>query len=148
MYINRCIYIYINRCIYIFYVICVCIIILFLFFISSLYTNPLFPLYLLYIFLLLSNIGNVHFITIDSETGFPDAPLEHKYVFPCGGFEEQIKWLENDLIKANANRQVTPWILVAGHRPMYQGSSVNVALQKAMEELFYKYGGMYTLEVY
>jgi len=84
--------------------------------------------------------GNVHFITIDTETGFPDAPLEHKYVFPCGGFEEQLKWLENDLVKANANRETTPWILVAGHRPIYQGNSVNVALQKAVEDLMYKYG--------
>jgi len=88
------------------------------------------------------NYGNVHFIGIDTETGFPGAPLETKYVLPCGGFADQMAWIEKDLIAANTPeaRAAQPWILVAGHRPMYDQDTVNVAFQAAMEDLFYKYG--------
>lgn len=86
------------------------------------------------------NFGNVHFISIDTETGYPGAPGETRYVLPCGGFGEQLSWLEKDLQKAQAERALRPWIFVAGHHPMYQGDSINVEFQTAMEELFYKYG--------
>jgi len=86
------------------------------------------------------NYGNVHFISIDAETGFPGAAEETKYVLPCGGFGDQLAWLEADLIQANADRSVRPWIFAAGHHPMYQGSSIDKNFQAAMEELFYKYG--------
>ncbi len=85
------------------------------------------------------NYKNIHFIAIDSETGYPNAPLEHKYYFPCGGFQEQLKWLENDLIVANANRAEQPWIFAYGHRPIYQGNNTDVNLQLAIEDLLYKY---------
>jgi hypothetical protein len=85
------------------------------------------------------NYKNIHFIAIDSETGYPNAPLEHKYFFPCGGFQEQLKWLENDLIIANANRDKQPWIFAYGHRPIYQGNNTDVNLQIAIEDLLYKY---------
>lgn len=85
------------------------------------------------------NYKNIHFIAIDSETGYPNAPLEHKYYFPCGGFQEQLKWLENDLITANANRDKQPWIFAYGHRPIYQGNNTDVNLQIAIEDLLYKY---------
>lgn len=85
------------------------------------------------------NYKNIHFIAIDSETGYPNAPLEHKYFFPCGGFQEQLKWLENDLIIANANRAKQPWIFAYGHRPIYQGNNTDVNLQIAIEDLLYKY---------
>ncbi len=85
------------------------------------------------------NYKNIHFIAIDSETGYPNAPLEHKYYYPCGGFQEQMKWLEQDLIIANTNREEQPWIFVYGHRPIYQGNNTDVNLQAAMEDLFYKY---------
>jgi hypothetical protein len=85
------------------------------------------------------NYKNIHFIAIDSETGYPNAPLENRYIFPCGGFPEQLKWLEQDLIMANANREEQPWIFVYGHRPIYQGNNIDVNLQVAMEDLFYKY---------
>jgi acid phosphatase type 7 len=85
------------------------------------------------------NYKNIHFIAIDSETGYPNAPLEHKYYYPCGGFQEQLTWLENDLISANVNRNEQPWIFVYGHRPIYQGNNTDVNLQAAMEDLFYKY---------
>jgi hypothetical protein len=87
------------------------------------------------------NYGNVHFITMDTETGYPGAAEETKYVLPCGGFSDhQLTWLETDLKKANENRAERPWIFVHGHHPMYNGDSINADLQKATEELFYKYG--------
>lgn len=86
------------------------------------------------------NYGSVHFITVDTETGFAGAPLETRYVLPCGGFGDQLAWLENDLKVANANRANRPWIFVQGHRPMYQGEEINEPFQAAMEDLFYEYG--------
>jgi len=80
------------------------------------------------------NYGNVHFISIDTETGFPGAPLETKYVLPCGGFADQMAWIEKDLIAANTPeaRAAQPWIMVAGHRPMYDASDINEAFQTGM----------------
>lgn len=86
------------------------------------------------------NFGPVHFISIDTETGYPGAAEETRYVLPCGGFEEQLSWLEADLIEANNHRGVRPWIFVQGHHPMYQGDSINKEFQAAMEDMFYKYG--------
>lgn len=86
------------------------------------------------------NYGNIHFISIDTETGYPGAEEETRYVLPCGGFGDQLTWLENDLKKANAERDIRPWIFVAGHHPMYQMDSINEDFQKAMENLFYEYG--------
>jgi len=86
------------------------------------------------------NYGNIHFISVDAETGYAGAPQETHYVLPCGGFGDQLTWLEKDLIKANSERDVRPWIFAAGHHPMYQGDSIDSSLQKAMEDLFYKYG--------
>jgi hypothetical protein len=85
------------------------------------------------------NYGPVHYISIDTETGYPGASEEKHYVLPCGGFEEQLQWLENDLIEASKHRDVRPWIFVAGHHPMYQGDSINKEFQAAMEGLFNKY---------
>ncbi len=87
------------------------------------------------------NYGNVHFISLDTETGYPGAAEETKYVLPCGGFStKQLQWLEADLIKANQERDVRPWIFAMGHHPMYDGASINAELQAAFEDLFYKYG--------
>lgn len=86
------------------------------------------------------NYGNIHFISLDTETGYPGAAEETRYVLPCGGFGDQLTWLENDLIKANQDRDVRPWIFAIGHHPMYNGNSINAEFQAAMENLFYKYG--------
>ena len=86
------------------------------------------------------NFGPAHFVSIDTETGYPGAAEETRYVLPCGRFEEQLAWLEADLIEANKHRDVRPWIFAQGHHPMYQGNSVNEDFQVAMEEMFYKYG--------
>eukprot|EP01035_Chromulina_nebulosa_P020343 gene20343-26406_t len=86
------------------------------------------------------NYGNVHFISLDTETGYPGSAEENRYIFPCGGFNDQLTWLENDLIQANIDRTTRPWIFAIGHHPMYQGDSINTDFQAAMEDLFYKYG--------
>ncbi len=86
------------------------------------------------------NYGNIHFISLDTETGYPGAAEETRYVLPCGGFGDQLTWLENDLKQAQAERSVRPWIFVSGHHPMYNGDSINADFQKAMEDLFYDYG--------
>ena len=50
-------------------------------------------------------------------------------------------WLEADLKAANATRDERPWIFAGGHRQMYdKGEYVNSDLQKAVEDLFHKYG--------
>lgn len=48
--------------------------------------------------------GNVHFISIDTETGYPGAAEEKIYVLPCGGFGDQMTWLEADLKKVGLGR--------------------------------------------
>lgn len=91
------------------------------------------------------NYGPVHFVNIDTETDFPGAPEESS---TNGHFGDQLKWLEEDLQKANESRHLRPWILVGGHRPVYSidnadqsgnitGDPANLA--KAVEDLFYKY---------
>ncbi len=90
------------------------------------------------------NHGLAHFVTIDTETDFPDAPEADKGdsgVIPAGHFGadgEYLAWLEADLARADANRATRPWIFAGGHRPLYSGGT-NGALQKAVEELFKKY---------
>lgn len=86
------------------------------------------------------NYGNVHFISIDTETGYPDAPEGKRMVLKSGGFADQLTWLENDLIQANKDRDIRPWIFMAGHRPIYFGTKVHKELQSAIEGLMFKYG--------
>ena len=84
--------------------------------------------------------GPVHFVSLDLETGYPGAAEEKRYVLPCGGFGDMLSWLEADLRRANAQRGARPWILAAGHHPMYDGRSVNTGLAEALEGLFEAYG--------
>lgn len=94
------------------------------------------------------NYGPVHFVNIDTETDFPGAPKDEYIGNKNGGFGDQLKWLEEDLKKANASRHLRPWILVAGHRPVYSIGNTdkngNITgppqdLAKAVEDLFYTY---------
>jgi hypothetical protein len=89
--------------------------------------------------------SNVHYIMVSTETDFLKAP-EGPTLFGA----TQLQWLENDLAKANQERDVRPWIVVGGHRPIYcssvgysNSSGIPISdpanLQKAMEDLFYKY---------
>lgn len=65
------------------------------------------------------NYGLVHFISINTETDFDGAP-NNNYTGSVGGFGDQTKWLGNDLIQADRERSIRPWIIVLGHRPLYR----------------------------
>lgn len=69
---------------------------------------------------------------------------EDRYVLKCGGFTtaeglDFVTWLEQDLIKANSSRKERPWIIVAGHHPMYCVTGYNQQMADAIEELLYTY---------
>jgi len=55
----------------------------------------------------------------------------------------QYQWLAKDL--ASVNRQVTPWVVLAGHRPMYTSEdypgdyNVSLGMQAAFEDLINQY---------
>merc|ERR1712232_369883 len=55
--------------------------------------------------------GNVHFVTISTETDFPNCP------YPQYTFGDQLDWLQSDLAAANANSNID-WIIVTGHQPI------------------------------
>jgi hypothetical protein len=88
------------------------------------------------------NYGNVHYVVIDTETDFPGAPEGTEM------FGDQLAWLKQDLQNANQNRHLQPWLVVAGHRPIYSSSiyyydgatnspkSDALILAQAMEQLF------------
>ncbi|KAJ5261117.1 hypothetical protein N7478_011712 [Penicillium angulare] len=90
--------------------------------------------------------GMAHVVMINTETDFTDAPdgtdgsakLDSG---PFGSQGQQLEFLTADL--ASVDRTVTPWVIVAGHRPWYStGGSDNIcdSCQDAFEELFYTYG--------
>lgn len=88
--------------------------------------------------------GMAHIVMIDTETDFPDAPDGQDGSAgldggPFGRRGQQLDFLEADL--ASVDRRVTPWVIVAGHRPWYTtGSSTCKPCQEAFEGLFYRYG--------
>lgn len=90
--------------------------------------------------------GMAHVVMIDTETDFPKAPDqiggESFYLFAesHGRPGQQLDFLEADL--ASVDRSITPWLIVAGHRPWYStGSNQGCdACQKAFEPLLYRYG--------
>ena len=92
------------------------------------------------------DVGLAHFVSLDTETDFPGAAEGHhgdSGLLPAGGFGrdgEYLAWLEADLRKANASRSLRPWILVGGHRQVYDASGRDKAVGGAVEELFHKYG--------
>ncbi|KAJ5376016.1 hypothetical protein N7509_012902 [Penicillium cosmopolitanum] len=89
--------------------------------------------------------GTAHVVMINTETDFPDAPdgtdgsakLDSG---PFGKSGQQLEFLKADL--ASVDRTVTPWVVVAGHRPWYSTGSGNTcdSCQAAFESIFYKYG--------
>jgi len=88
--------------------------------------------------------GPVHFVSMDLETGFSGSSEESRYVLKCGGFKSPdgsdfVTWLENDLRKANESRDVRPWLIVAGHHPMYSLTGFNQKMGDAIEQLLYDY---------
>lgn len=93
--------------------------------------------------------GPVHYTSISSETDYESAP-ENSFIATGinGHFGNQLAWLEEDLKKADANRENVPWIVVGMHRAMYTLHAVDeegnpatdsYPLQKAFEDLFIKY---------
>ena len=83
--------------------------------------------------------GLVHFISVDTEVGYPGAPEGPGTPMNGGPFGDQLGWLEADLKKAVANRAQVPWILVSGHRPYYSSGGVMKPSRPAFEPLFVKY---------
>lgn len=86
--------------------------------------------------------GMVHFVSINTETDFADAPDTSKLdAGPFGRPNQQIEFLKADL--ASVDRKVTPWVIAMGHRPWYStGGSDNICseCQTAFEDIFYQYG--------
>ncbi|THY80858.1 Metallo-dependent phosphatase [Aureobasidium pullulans] len=91
--------------------------------------------------------GMAHIVMIDTETDFPSAPDAAGGSANLGGGPfgktptQQLDFLDANL--SSVDRTVTPWVIVAGHRPWYStGDSKNICApcQKAFEPLFYKYG--------
>ncbi|KAJ5691850.1 hypothetical protein N7462_001273 [Penicillium macrosclerotiorum] len=90
--------------------------------------------------------GMAHIVMINTETDFPDAPdgVDGSASLDSGPFGtsgQQLNFLKADL--ASVDRTVTPWLIVAGHRPWYStGGSNNICdtCQEAFEDLFYTYG--------
>ncbi|KAH9885029.1 Metallo-dependent phosphatase-like protein [Xylariomycetidae sp. FL2044] len=87
--------------------------------------------------------GMAHFVMIDTETDFADAPdgpdgSAHLDSGPFGFADQQLEFLEADL--ASVDRTVTPWVVVGGHRPWYTTSGPCAPCQAAFEPLLYRYG--------
>ncbi|KAI0024572.1 Metallo-dependent phosphatase-like protein [Xylariomycetidae sp. FL0641] len=88
--------------------------------------------------------GMVHVAMIDTETDFPEAPdgLDGDaglQTGPFGKVGQQLAFLEADL--ASVDRSVTPWLLVAGHRPWYTASNSGCEpCREAFEGLLFRYG--------
>ncbi|KAJ3499033.1 hypothetical protein NLG97_g663 [Lecanicillium saksenae] len=88
--------------------------------------------------------GMAHVVMIDTETDFKDAPdgiggIDGLDSGPFGAPNQQLEFLEADL--ASVDRSVTPWLVVAGHRPWYVANGPGcVSCKATFEPLFYKYG--------
>jgi len=93
------------------------------------------------------NLGAAHFVSINTETDFKGAPLEHygdckECMIPAGSFGrmgEYLEWLEQDLKKANENRNERPWIIAYGHRPVYLTNGSSEPSRKHFEDIFRRY---------
>jgi len=80
------------------------------------------------------NYGNIHFVMMSTEINFTVG-------------SEQYLWLENDLM--SVDRSVSPWLIFAGHRPMYIDSTdvngpasdivVSAELKESLEPLLVQY---------
>jgi hypothetical protein len=83
--------------------------------------------------------GLVHFVQISTETDFPGAPEGPNTWIPSGPFGDQLSWLAADLERAVANRANVPWIVVAGHRPIWFTGGSNAAVHNAFLPLLLKF---------
>ena len=65
------------------------------------------------------DVGLVHYVMVSSEVyTYPSEAKNGPSPFTA---QDQLEWLEADLIKANApaQREKVPWIVLMGHRPWY-----------------------------
>jgi len=93
------------------------------------------------------DFGLIHFVLLNTETDFPDSPDGPGSALGAGPFggdgtsnPSLLAWLQNDLQKAQANRQQVPWILVLGHRPVYASDNTQPkSVRLAFEQLFIEY---------
>lgn len=92
------------------------------------------------------NFGPIHFVSINTETDYPNSPTTPKTILGTGkggGFGNQLKWLEKDL--SSVNRSETPWVIVYGHRPMYNKIIFDIPfnmknrMRNAFENILLKY---------
>ena len=63
--------------------------------------------------------GGIHMVFFNTETDFPNAPdapggSQNLYGGPFGSPDQQLNFLKADL--ASVDRNVTPWVIAAGHR--------------------------------
>ncbi|KIN08412.1 hypothetical protein OIDMADRAFT_187792 [Oidiodendron maius Zn] len=88
--------------------------------------------------------GMVHYVQFNTETDFPNAPdlpggSANEDAGPFAPNGTQLEWLKRDL--ASVDREKTPWIIAAGHRPWYMSSQPGCTdCQAAFEPLLLKYG--------
>lgn len=90
--------------------------------------------------------GMLHFVMLDTETDFAKAPSGPGGSAGLNGgpfgktATQQLDFLAADL--ASVDRDVTPWVVVGGHRPWYTTGSGGGCgpCQDAFEPLLYKYG--------
>jgi len=94
------------------------------------------------------DFGLVHYVLLDTETDFSDAPegpgtplSSGPFGGPGTGNPSLLQWLQSDLASAHANREKTPWLVVLGHRPIYSSAFQpgKVAVQQAFEDLLLQY---------
>lgn len=95
------------------------------------------------------NYGPVHFVSLNTETDYPGSPEGRSSLWGDGGFGDQLAWLRKDLEQAQKERTLRPWVLAAGHRPLYTVGTVDAegnpagyakTLQQAVEDLFHEFG--------
>ncbi|KAK8119699.1 Acid phosphatase [Apiospora kogelbergensis] len=87
--------------------------------------------------------GMAHVVMLDTETDFAAAPAEGPRLRgrPFGAPGQQRAFLAADL--AAVDRAVTPWLVVAAHRPWYTTGPARhacAACRAAFEPLFYRFG--------
>jgi acid phosphatase type 7 len=59
------------------------------------------------------NVGLFHIVSLSTELYFYPNYYNNTLL------QQQYDWLQKDLARANQERQIRPWILVFGHRPIY-----------------------------
>ena len=80
-----------------------------------------------------------HVIMLDTETDITNAPDNNNVIHGFGRKGQQHDFLEADL--ASVDRRVTPWVIVAGHRPWYvTGLGSCGQCRDYFEEILFRYG--------